>query len=721
MIPILYEATERNFTTNGLGRLSDAVECTVTEERNGSYELYMRYPTTGAHYADIVQEQIIYAPHDDTKVFQPFRIYRISKPLNGIVSVYAEHISYLLTKTVVNPFTASSCAEALSGLRENAIGGTEFTFWTDKEVSAKFVVTEPHDIRGLLAGQEGSILDVYGTGEYEWDHFNVKLHLHRGADNGVTLRHGKNITDITADTDMTNTYTAIVPYWKNEEKLVMLPEKILYAGTQYAGTLAKAIDLSDQWENAPTAAQLRIRANKYLANNKGWEITQNTKVDFVQLWQTKEYENYAPLQRVRLCDTVKVVYDPLHVETTAKVVKTVYNVLLDRYDEVEVGDASATLTDAVKDIEDDTSLDEIKSLIRSTEKHYYDYISLKNIAVASGGDKVKVAEIVYQAGSQARAEFQAEIKFLTATTDDGAEVKVTYENDGTEIVSYYPQEVLIDGNKLLHLLYIWTTQVKWADTHLFRVYLESTDADLTVTGVHAYVMTTGNILEGENPLLYIEVAQEPYKLDYVTGETADYSGVVILAIYEDGTEVDVTNVCTYSPADGSTLSTVGYSEVTVTYTDQTYGAFTTEFTINVERGAELVSIEVTTPPNQTEWTQGDTLDLAGIVVTGTYDDGTTEDVTAQCTFSPASGDTLTVAGIITDTVTLGELTTSFELDVADYPFFDLRYVVYTIDNTNKLIRITALNVANIVADNLASLTIPDHYEYNGVTYQIYIA
>lgn len=355
MIPILYGSTERNFTTNGLGRLADAVECTVTEERNGAYELFMRYPTSGARYGDLALDRLIYATPAEGKNPQAFRIYKITKPLNGIVSVYAEHISYLLNKVIVSPFTAGSCAAALAGLEKNAIGTMDFTMWTDKSVTAKFTVEQPQSVRASLAGQEGSILDVYGTGEYEFDMFTVKLYLHRGTDSGVTLRYGKNITDITADTDMSNTYTAIIPFWKNDETVVMLPEKILYSDTQYANTLAKAVDFSSEWQDEPTEAQLRARAESYLSNNQGWEIKQNIKVDFVQLWQTEEYADYAPLQRVNLCDTVTVVYDPLGVTATAKVVKTVYNVLLDRYDEMEIGEAGATMSGAVAEVVDNTT------------------------------------------------------------------------------------------------------------------------------------------------------------------------------------------------------------------------------------------------------------------------------------------------------------------------------------------------------------------------------
>lgn len=128
MKPILYPAGETEFTSNGLGRLSDTIRCTVTEERNGQYELELTYPVAGLHYGDICEERIIAATHDETGDIQPFRIYKITRPMDGKVTVFARHISYQLSKVVVMPFTAAGCSAALQGLKTKAVGDCPFTF-----------------------------------------------------------------------------------------------------------------------------------------------------------------------------------------------------------------------------------------------------------------------------------------------------------------------------------------------------------------------------------------------------------------------------------------------------------------------------------------------------------------------------------------------------------------------------------------------------------------
>ena len=200
MKPILFPPNAVDFTTNGLGVLADSPRCEVTEERNGPYELEMDYPIDGQHFSEITHSAIIYAVPADGKDPQPFRVYDITKPLDGLCTIYAEHISYQLAHIPVTPFgRCTSVASALQGLKTNAAETCPFTFWTDKASTGTFEVKEPVSIREMLGGTRGSILDAFGGGEYEWDGYTVKLYQHRGHDKGVTIRYGRNLTDLKQD------------------------------------------------------------------------------------------------------------------------------------------------------------------------------------------------------------------------------------------------------------------------------------------------------------------------------------------------------------------------------------------------------------------------------------------------------------------------------------------------------------------------------------------
>lgn len=349
MIPILYESTETQFTSNGLGRLVDTISATVTEERNGVYELEFEYPISGEKYELIKEGRIVAVTHDETGDVQPFILYKRTATIDGKVKFNAHHLSYRLSNIVVKPFTASGIVDAMAQIVPNSLNTNPFVFWTDKVVSSQFENEIPRSVRSLLGGERGSLLDVYGKGEYEFDKWLVRLYLNRGQDSGVTIRYGKNLSDITQEIDASNYYNAVAPYWKGEDETVTLPDLVVLEGVE--DIRAVPLDLTNEFENAPTQAELRNMAQTRLENSSGINITENIKADFVQLWQTEEYKDYAPLQRVRLCDTVTIIYEPLGVYSIQKkVIRVKWNVLLDRYDEIELGDSQVTLADLVVDM-----------------------------------------------------------------------------------------------------------------------------------------------------------------------------------------------------------------------------------------------------------------------------------------------------------------------------------------------------------------------------------
>ena len=354
MKPILFSPNAVDFTTNGLGVLADSPRCEVTEERNGPYELEMDYPIDGQHFSEITHSAIIYAVPADGKAPQPFRIYDITKPLDGLCTIYAEHISYQLAHIPVTPFgRCTSVASALQGLKTNAAETCPFTFWTDKASTGTFEVKEPVSIREMLGGTRGSILDAFGGGEYEWDGYTVKLYQHRGHDKGVTIRYGRNLTDLKQDEAIDSTVTGIYPFWSDDNSgtLVTLPEKVLHSenADNFPYVRTVVVDASSEFQEEPTETQLRDFGNRYIANNAVGVPKVSIEVSFAPLWQTEEYRNIANLERVNLCDTVTVVFEKLGVSATAKVVKTVYDVLNERYDTIELGDARTNLGKAVSD------------------------------------------------------------------------------------------------------------------------------------------------------------------------------------------------------------------------------------------------------------------------------------------------------------------------------------------------------------------------------------
>lgn len=348
MIPILYSKSETQFLSNGLGRLTECISCDVTEERNGIYECEFTYPVTGRFCKEMMENGgIISVTHDNHGDRQAFDIYKFSAPIDGIVTFNAHHISYRLNGIIVTPFEASTCAGALQKISQKSANTNPFTFTTDKVVTAPYIVSVPSNARALLGGSSGSILDIYGTGEYEWDMFNVNLHLHRGQNSGVTIRYGKNLTDIVNILDKSEIYNAIAPYWTDGEHTVILPEVYLsVAGA--TDIICVPVDLTGDFEEKPSVSDLRSDANIYLSNINPTLANSNITIDFEALWQTTEYEDVAVLQQIGLCDTVSIYFPAIGVtQASAKAIKVVYDSLRDKYKSIEFGDAQTTLAESI--------------------------------------------------------------------------------------------------------------------------------------------------------------------------------------------------------------------------------------------------------------------------------------------------------------------------------------------------------------------------------------
>lgn len=393
MIPILFESNETEFKTNGIGRLSDATSCKVTEERNGQFELEMEYPLDGIHYSDLKYGRFILATPSYNADPEPFEIYKAIKNLNGRMTFYARHISYRLSLIPVMPFTASTCAEAFTGLKNNSAEECPFTFYTDKAAEGNFSVDVPSSIRSLLGGQTGSILDVFGTGEYKWEKYKVSFLLHRGETKAVSIRYGKNLTDLKQEESIENTITGIVPYWKgnveNQDVTVTLPEKVVYSDNadKFPYKRTTPVDFSSDFQEKPTEEQLRNDAKSYIKNNNIGVPSVNLKVSFVNLADTEEYKGLTD-EDIRLCDTVNVVYEKLGITAQAKVVKTVWNVLTDSYESIELGEGRTNLASSLVTSEKATeqkitnareeASNRIKSLMSETGHAFIHYNSAGN-------------------------------------------------------------------------------------------------------------------------------------------------------------------------------------------------------------------------------------------------------------------------------------------------------------------------------------------------------
>ena len=349
MMPILFESTETEFNHNGLGRLRDCISCVVTEERNGIYECDFEYPVTADDFNDIRIGRIVGVTHDDSGDIQPFDIVSYERPIDGVVTFHCTHISYRQSYLTVTSHRGDivSSNGAFSLLANHTEPENPFTYQPEDYAEGFMSAADgiPRTVRQMLGGTEGSILDTYG-GEYEWDKFTVIWRDRRGVDRDFSIRYGVNMLDYNEELDISGCYMACIPYWTDGTNIVRGDKQVTGGTTITNRGECVPLDVSDKFENKPTKSAVNQMGKSVMESQKPTIPSQNIKVEFVRL-QDLGYEGFENLLKCGLCDTINVVFPDYDASGRFKIVKTVWDVLMDRYESMELGDLSVSLADAL--------------------------------------------------------------------------------------------------------------------------------------------------------------------------------------------------------------------------------------------------------------------------------------------------------------------------------------------------------------------------------------
>lgn len=489
MIPILYEPNETAFTSNGICRLRDCISCVVTEGRNDVYEVDFSYPVNGANFEKITLGRIIGVTHDDSKDIQPFDIVSYEKPIDGVVTFHAVHISYRQSKITVKTVKGvDNLATALAQIKHVAYPDNPFEYETDKNSLGYCGCFDgtPRSVRKILGGVEGSILDTYG-GEYEWDKFTVRLLAERGQRRGFTIRYGVNLVDYVEAKDYSETYTSVIPFWKGQDdsgnEVMVIGDVIDARGEAYNGIEACIpLDLSERFESKPSKASLENVAYGLLVRTNPFLPEQNITVDFISLKDTEEYKQFEKLMECNLCDTINVSYGGEI--NSYKIVKTVYDVLGDRYESLELGKLETTLADLI-------SGDQTSSM-------GIDGLPVYGTCDTSGSDAAKIATV--SQGFVLRTGAVVFIKFANANTV--ADPTLNVNSSGAIAIKRYgatnPSTSAAsswNAGSVVALVYDGTywQMVGWLNT----TYSSMTSAEATAgTGTTARIITPARLKEG---------------------------------------------------------------------------------------------------------------------------------------------------------------------------------------------------------------------------------
>lgn len=386
MIPRIYDNSFTTYESNGLGLLVDAISCQVEEESNGDFELTLVYPSDGSFFYALKQDNLIKADASDALKGQLFRIDTISKPLNGQVTVYAKHISFDLAKNSLNEDINErniNCENAGKHMLQKSDADSRFSIESNIEMLGNYSMDRKTDCLSAIAGTRGSLIDTFGNGpKLLRDNFTISVLNRRGKDDNTLIAYKKNITGFTLEEDYSEIINVIKPYatyTEDEVEKTLYIDEIGVKSPRYIeGDIVKSrwIDFSDKFDEdeTPTKEKLKNLAEKYFNDNSCDLPKMTYKIEFQPLSQTEEYkeDGLAELEYIGMDDSVYIANSKYGIRDQARVIKTTYNVLADKYISIELGDPKTTLGSIINKSNNSTvTKDEVKDLINKNNKKDY--------------------------------------------------------------------------------------------------------------------------------------------------------------------------------------------------------------------------------------------------------------------------------------------------------------------------------------------------------------
>lgn len=338
-----------------IGELEDCISCNVTEVRNGIFDARLVYPAMRLISNNLIKENIIVCKASDILLNQKFRIFNVKKKHSNTIEVIARHISFDLLYDFIENINIvnQSCEYALNTIFRNSQFSRHYKGHSDI-INAQDYNMSMANCLNAIAGKEGSIIDTYGTGaEILRDNENIHVLNRRGHDNSVTIEYGKNLEGFECTEDTTDLITRIYPFAKKStpdgETTITLSEKFVDSPriNLYSHPYIREVDLTSKFkdEDEINQAKLKLEAEKYFLETKCDipKLTFNLKP--VPLSKCVGFENLG--EKLSLCDIATIKHKIYGITTQAKVIKTVFNVLTDRYENIQLGDPKASLGDLI--------------------------------------------------------------------------------------------------------------------------------------------------------------------------------------------------------------------------------------------------------------------------------------------------------------------------------------------------------------------------------------
>lgn len=407
----LHNSRTKNFNNNGLGILKDCISAKVCEVLNGEFNINITYPVGGYLYPNLVEDNIIVTDVGYGKR-QAFRIKNVNKRLDNI-EVYATHIFYDLNDNLIEDIypkgqtgeTVINYILSHAQYEHNFIGYSNIT----KTSTARYI--RKNLVESLIGEDSNSFINRWG-GEIIRDNYTITMVNKRGVTNGMQIRYAKNLTGIEFQIDRTTVGTRIMPKAFDG---ILLPEKYIDSPNIdiYPHPIIKIIEYSDLKLATESGEGFASKTELYQAmrervqeefKNEIDKPTITTTVNFVELANTKEYQEYKELEKLNIGDYSTVYVPHLNINVTQRVYKTIYDAILGKFVEFEMGYVKSNYITQI--IKSEANMNEVvlpsiveQAAKESTEQVNYQIEEQVNAALAGYVYKTKEALYVMDSSS----------------------------------------------------------------------------------------------------------------------------------------------------------------------------------------------------------------------------------------------------------------------------------------------------------------------------------
>ena len=347
MKPRIYEPTEKDFSHNGLGVLSEATRADVREAANGFYELEVEHPLKSRFKKYFENGYQIKAKPNDQEDFHVFEIKRTYEDTNGNnILIYAQSRTYKLGNREVQhvKINSQNGSGAMKAITAGMDERSDIELFSDIQTVSS-TVFEARNVLNCIAGEQGSLLQYWG-GEIKREPFRLSLLRRRGRDNVGTVRYGKDLQGLKITFDWQSIVTRCLPYADLQDTEDGQTKRIYGKKVDsdliknYPDVYAKHVQFTEEQGVKDQASLDKAAAKYFISVNPGCDKPKvSVELEFEKLTDSEEAKEFARLRNYGLFDTFFVyhkLYD-IHVET--KITEVLYDSLNEKVKKISAGDA----------------------------------------------------------------------------------------------------------------------------------------------------------------------------------------------------------------------------------------------------------------------------------------------------------------------------------------------------------------------------------------------